>query len=143
MCEGRSSRTLGTKERHVSCCFCFGVKTKTIFVVDDDQEQAELLAEALSMEGVKVRAFSDPIRALATLDESGGDLLVADMSMPWMDGMDVTASAHVKHPHLKVILISGFEHGAEAARRHGLPFFPKPVDLDALRAAAADALRER
>jgi DNA-binding NtrC family response regulator len=117
------------------------VKTRTVFVVDDDQEQADLLAEALAAEGVRVRAFSDPIRALATLGADGSDLLVADMSMPWMDGMDVIASARLKQPHIKVILISGYDHAAELAQKHGLPFFKKPVDLPALRRAVEDALR--
>jgi DNA-binding NtrC family response regulator len=117
------------------------VKTRTIFVVDDDQEQADLLAEALASGGVKVRAFSDPLRALATLSSDGTDLLVADLSMPWMDGMDVIASARLKQPHLKVILISGFEHAADVAKRHGVPFFSKPLDLAALRRAVEQALK--
>lgn len=107
---------------------------KTIFVLDDDEEQAELLARALSSRYWRVRAFSDPIRALATLNQEGADLLVADLSMPWIDGADVVAAARLKKPDLKVILISGFSRGAEIARRHGVPFFPKPVDLDRLRA---------
>ena len=115
-------------------------KVKTVVVVDDDQDQAELLAEALTSEHVRVRTFSDPIRALAAFGSGGVDLLVADLSMPWIDGMDVIAGARVKQPNLKVILISGFEHGAEIAARHGVRFFLKPIDLPALRAAARDEL---
>lgn len=113
---------------------------KTIFVVDDDQDQAELLAQALSTETCRVRAFSDPIRALAALNADGTDLLVADLSMPWIDGSAVVASARVKRPQLKVILISGLDRGAEVARQQNVPFFAKPVDLGALRKAALDAL---
>jgi DNA-binding NtrC family response regulator len=113
---------------------------KTIFVLDDDQDQAELLAEALSGDSCRVRSFSDPIRALAALNADGTDLLIADLSMPWIDGAEVVASARVKRPQLKVILISGFEEGAEIARRHGMTFFPKPVDLPKLREAARKAL---
>lgn len=113
---------------------------KTIVVVDDDQDQAELLAEALTTEHVRVRAFSDPIRALAALGDGGVDLLVADLSMPWIDGMDVIAGARVKRPDLKVILISGLAHGAAVAQRHGVQFFLKPIDLPALREAAHQAL---
>ena len=115
-------------------------KTRTIFVVDDDQDQAELLAEALSTDTVRVRAFSDPIRALAALNSDGTDLLIADLSMPWIDGVDVVASARLKRPQMKVILVSGFDHAAEVARRHGLAFFAKPIDLGALRAAVNKAL---
>ena len=115
-------------------------RVKTIFVLDDDQDQAEALAEALACESCRVRAFSDPIRALAALNADGTDLLVADLSMPWIDGASVVASARVKRPQLKVILVSGFENAAEVARQHGLPFFAKPVDLPRLREAALAAL---
>jgi two-component system cell cycle sensor histidine kinase/response regulator CckA len=113
---------------------------KTIFVLDDDQDQAELLAQALASKHRRVRAFSDPIRALAALNEEGADLLVADLSMPWIDGGDVVASARLRRPGLKVILVSGFARGYEIARRHGVEFFPKPIDLEALRAATQQAL---
>ncbi|MBI4511053.1 MAG: response regulator [Deltaproteobacteria bacterium] len=115
---------------------------KTVFVVDDDQEQAELLARALASKSRKVRAFSDPIRALAALNAEGADLLVADLSMPWIDGGDVVASARIRRPGLKVILVSGFSRGAQIARRYQIPFFSKPIDLDALRAATSEALGE-
>ena len=113
---------------------------KTIFVLDDDQEQADLLARALTSKAWKVRAFSDPIRALAALNAEGADLLVADLSMPWIDGGDVVASARIRRPELKVILVSGFSRGAEIARRHNIPFLAKPIDLDELRTATEDAL---
>jgi len=113
---------------------------KTIFVLDDDQDQAELLAEALSSNLWRVRAFSDPIRALAALNSDGTDLLIADLSMPWIDGTEVVASARVKRPQLKVILVSGVEQGVEIAKRLGLTFFSKPVDLPRLREAATQAL---
>ena len=114
---------------------------KTIFVLDDDQEQAELLARALASHSWKVRAFCDPIRALAALASEGADLLVADLSMPWIDGSDVVASARLRRPDLKVILVSGFPRGAEIAERHGIAFFAKPIDLDALRAATEATLK--
>jgi DNA-binding NtrC family response regulator len=98
------------------------------------------LAQALASDSWRVRAFSDPIRALAALNADGTDLLVADLSMPWIDGGSVVASARVKRPELKVILVSGLDSGADVARQHHVPFFPKPVDLGALRKAALDAL---
>ena len=115
---------------------------KTIFVLDDDQEQADLLARALACRDWRVRAFSDPIRALAALNAEGADLLVADLSMPWIDGADVVASARLRRPELKVVMISGFARGAEIARRNNVPFFSKPIDLDKLRAFAEQLLAD-
>jgi DNA-binding NtrC family response regulator len=113
---------------------------KTIFVVDDDPDQAEVLAQALSARGRRVRAFSDPIRALAALTSEGADLLIADLSMPWIDGKDVVASAHLRRPDLPIFLVSAYPRGAEIAAESGVPFFAKPIDLDELRTAVTRAL---
>src|SRR5438874_7664492 len=115
---------------------------KTIFVLDDDPEQAELMAQALTGRGRRVRAFSDPIRALAALSLDGADLLIADLSMPWIDGKDVVASAHLRKPELAIFLVSGYPRGAEIAAEEGVPFFAKPLDLAKFR-AAVDAALER
>jgi DNA-binding NtrC family response regulator len=113
---------------------------RTIFVLDDDPDQAEVMAQALTGRGRRVRAFSDPIRALAALANDGADLLIADLSMPWIDGKDVVASAHLRRPELAIFLVSGYPRGAEIAAEAGVPFFAKPVDLDALRTAVEAAL---
>lgn len=113
-----------------------------IFVVDDDTDQAELLAQALACRAWRVRVFSDPIRALAALNSDGADLLIADLSMPWIDGGDVVASARLRRPRLKVILVSGYTRGEAIARRHGVQFFTKPIDLDALRKAIHELLAD-
>jgi len=115
---------------------------KTIFVLDDDPEQAELMAQALTGRGRRVRAFSDPIRALAALTLDGADLLIADLSMPWIDGKDVVASAHLRRPELRIIMVSGYPRGADIAAEEGVPFFSKPIDLPQFRAAVDEALGE-
>jgi DNA-binding NtrC family response regulator len=115
---------------------------KTIFVLDDDPEQAELMAQALTGRGRRVRAFSDPIRALAALTTDDADLLIADLSMPWIDGKDVVASARGRRPDLKIIMVSGYPRGSEIAAESGVPFFPKPIDLAQFRAAVDAALDE-
>jgi DNA-binding NtrC family response regulator len=115
---------------------------RTIFVLDDDPDQAEVMAQALTERGRRVRAFSDPIRALAALANESCDLLIADLSMPWIDGKDVVASAHVRRPDLRVFLVSGYARGAEIAAEEGVPFFGKPVNLKELRSAVDRALAE-
>lgn len=116
------------------------VNKPIIFVLDDDAEQAELLAQALSSASWKIRVWSDPIRCLASLTSDGADLLVADLSMPWLDGGDVVASARFRRPDLKVVLISGYPRGATIAARHHVAFFAKPIDLDAFRATVHSLL---
>ena len=114
-----------------------------IFVVDDDPDQAQLLATALSADGRRVRAFSDPIRALAALTSEPADLLIADLSMPWLDGAQIVSSAREHRAELPIILISGYSRGAEVAAAQGLRFFGKPIDLDRLRAVVEDLLQRQ
>jgi DNA-binding NtrC family response regulator len=115
---------------------------KTLFVLDDDPEQAELMAQALTGRGRRVRAFSDPIRALAAITTDDAHLLIADLSMPWIDGRDVVTSSRLRRPDLKIFMVSGYPRGADIAAEEGVPFFPKPIDLGALRAAVDAALDE-
>lgn len=116
---------------------------KTIFVVDDDADAADVMAQALAARDRQVRAFADPIRALAALSAEGADVLVADLAMPWIDGKDVVASARLRRPDLAILIVSGLPEGADVAAREGLVFFPKPVDLDRLRRAVDEALKNR
>src|SRR5260370_23092905 len=112
--------------RHVHCLLTpssEGIAVKTIFVLDDDPEQAELMAQALTGRGRRVRAFSDPIRALAALSLDGADLLIADLSMPSIHRNDVVASAQLRRPELKIFMVSGYPRGAEIAAESGVPFF--------------------
>lgn len=129
--------------RHDACVAIARLRrVKSIFVLDDDEAQAGLLAAILEDTGAAtVRAFSDPLRALAALDDEGADLLVADIAMPRMDGLDLVQCARLRRPELKVILVSGAPHGAELARQIGLPFLGKPIDIEALRDAARTALQ--
>jgi DNA-binding NtrC family response regulator len=112
----------------------------TVFVVDDDPDQAEMMAQALSASGRHVRAFSDPIRALAALCLDGADVLIADLSMPWIDGKDVVHSARLRRPDVAIFLVSGYPRGAEIAAEAGVRFFPKPINLAELRQAVERAL---
>lgn len=113
---------------------------KTILIIDDDPDQAELLAHMVSHRGRRVQAYSDPIRALSALTNDGADLLIADLSMPWIGGEDVIASARGRWPDLRIFLVSGYPRGAEIAAREGLQFFAKPVNFDLLRQAVDQAL---
>jgi len=112
---------------------------KNILVVDDDPDQAELLALVLSTEHRQVHAYSDPFRALAVLAEEGVDLLIADLSMPWIDGKDIILKARERCPDLKIFLISGYARGADIAAREGFRFFAKPLDFETLRGAVEEA----
>jgi CheY-like chemotaxis protein len=112
----------------------------TIFVVDDDPMQAEVIAEVLESRGNQVQVFDDPIRAIQALGKNPADLLITDLSMPWVDGGGLSVSARQRQPGLRVLLISGYARGAEVAAREHVAFLPKPFDADSLCAAVSQAL---
>jgi two-component system OmpR family response regulator/two-component system response regulator QseB len=115
----------------------------TIFVLDDDPLLGELMVEGLATRGFSARAFSDPIRALAALSQERADVLLTDLSMPWVDGKDVVCSARSRQPDLQIVLMSGFPRGAEVAALEHVRFLRKPIDLDGLLGAVDDALAAR
>jgi DNA-binding NtrC family response regulator len=115
---------------------------KTILVVDDDTDLLEIIAEALATRHRRVLAFQDPIRALEAVRNDVADLLIADLSLPWIDGVDLLACARALHPELPLLLISGHHRAAEVAAARRIGFLPKPFDLDRL-SAAVDATLAR
>lgn len=108
---------------------------KKVFVIDDDPDQTEIAVQVLTDPRTKVRAFTDPLRALVALSTEGADLLIVDLSMPWIGGDDFIQSARHRQPDLAIFLMSGYSRGLAIAQEAGVHFFAKPVDWDALRAA--------
>ena len=112
----------------------------TIVLVDDDPILTEVMAQELTSRHRRVHTFSDPIRALAALAHLHPDLLITDLSMPWVDGKDLVSSARLRQPDLKILLMSGYSRGAEIASSEHIRFLPKPIDLDGLLRAVDEAL---
>ncbi len=115
---------------------------KIVFVVDDDPDQADIMVQMLLAPDRQVRAFSDPLRALQALANEPADLLIADLSMPWIDGKDVITTARHHRPSLAIFLVSGYARGAEIAEEAGIRFFQKPVDIHVLRSAVEAVLKD-
>lgn len=115
---------------------------KSVFVLDDDPDQADIMVQALCGAERQVHGFSDPLRAMYALQKNKPDLLIADLSLSWLDGKDVIKSVRQWHPELLVFLVSGYSRGAEIAEEAGIPFFLKPVDLSVLRKEVEKALQK-
>ena len=113
---------------------------KSVFVLDDDPDQVDVLVQALAGKHMQVRGFSNPLRALAALVNEPADLFIADLSLAWIDGDDVIHYALRRCPELRVILVSGHVRGAEVAQAAGVRFFLKPLDLRMLKNAVEQAL---
>jgi DNA-binding NtrC family response regulator len=120
-------------------------EARRILVVDDEHPLADTLAAILERAGYKSTAAYSPSEALAALSESRPDLIISDVMMPLMNGVELAIRADQLHPGIKVLLISG--HAAtqeimDEARLDGLSIelMAKPVHPDELMSKVAELL---
>ncbi|MEO6036189.1 MAG: sigma-54 dependent transcriptional regulator, partial [Verrucomicrobiota bacterium] len=115
---------------------------RRILVVDDDPGQRSLLESFLSGQNFEVVAVDSGKNALEVLDGSAFDLMISDVRMPGMSGLEMFRLARRKHPSLPVLLVTAYAdiRDAVAAMRDGaLNYLAKPIDLDELFASARHA----
>ena len=114
-----------------------------ILVVDDELSMRELLEFLLSREGYKVTLAESGRRAIAMLDKHDYDLLLCDIKLGDMTGLDVLRASKTKHPDTTVIMISAFattETAVEAMNIGAYDYVPKPFDNEELKQTIAKAL---
>jgi two-component system cell cycle response regulator CpdR len=79
-----------------------------ILIAEDDEQMCLFLAAALRRAGYHVEAVGSGTEALAALHDAGFDLLLADVVMPGMDGIELARRVHETWPEIKVMFITGF-----------------------------------
>jgi DNA-binding NtrC family response regulator len=80
---------------------------KLVFVVDDEPSVANTLTAILKRGGYSVRSFTEPLQALEALADPPPDLLMTDVVMPELNGVQLADKVLQKCPACKVLLISG------------------------------------
>jgi CheY-like chemotaxis protein len=78
-----------------------------IFVVDDEPVIASTLAVIFNRNGYSARCFTDPIEALAAAQSDAPDLLISDVAMPGLSGVDLAIQMRARYPECKILLFSG------------------------------------
>jgi len=106
-----------------------------ILVVDDEDSIRKTLREILEMEDYEVLEAKDGIDALAKVKQLKFDLVISDIKMPKMDGVDLLEKIHLLYPELPVIMISG--HGdidlaVDTVKKGAFDYIAKPPDLNRL-----------
>jgi two-component system cell cycle response regulator CpdR len=102
-----------------------------ILLAEDDDSLRGFLARALERAGYEVVACADGDEAAAVLDQDW-DLLLTDIVMPGLDGIEVARQAAAKHPGLRIMFITGFAAVALAAGENapaGAKVLSKPIHL--------------
>jgi DNA-binding NtrC family response regulator len=121
-----------------------------ILVVDDEPTARSALSEILAGEGYAVETAGDGFKALARYDEHGADVVLTDLKMPGMDGVELMCKLREKDPELPVVVMTAFgaiETAVAAMRKGAANYLTKPLNADELilvvqRALAAWEIRQ-
>jgi DNA-binding NtrC family response regulator len=104
-----------------------------LLLVEDKDSFRRLLVQALAGSLWEVTAVGDPVLALEALLEAPFEILVTDLRLPRMSGLELLKAAKRRHPALRAVLMSAFGEPrdiVEAMRWGADDFLPKPFDLD-------------
>ncbi|MFB3109039.1 MAG: response regulator, partial [Candidatus Binatia bacterium] len=119
---------------------------KTILVVDDEDGIRETIREVLTDEGYRVVDAKNEAVVRDLIRKESPHLVLLDIWMPDVDGIDILKQIKEQHPNLRVIMISGHGniHTAVAAARLGaFDFLEKPLSLDSLLETVQRALGDQ
>jgi DNA-binding NtrC family response regulator len=111
-------------------------KKLRIMIVDDEPIVGKRLKQALSKFGIEVEVFEDSERALNRLEDKNFDIVVTDIRMEKVDGIQILESVLEHSDHTKVIIITGYatiEVAQEALTKGAFDFIAKPFKPDDLR----------
>ncbi len=114
-----------------------------VLVIDDDPGVREYLEDVLSYWGYSVSAVVAAEQAFHQLDEIPPDLIVLDLLMPGMNGIEALHRFKQRLPDVPVVMVSGYASAreiAECMRRGASDFLRKPFDEDRLRLVLRTAL---
>jgi len=117
-----------------------------ILVVDDEKIIRDGCVKILSKEGWTVQTACSGEEGLVLMKNEPFDLLLLDLKMPGMSGMEVLQQARSKHPDLLIVVITGYatvESAVEAMKAGAYDFIPKPFTPDQLRIVVHRALEKK
>lgn len=106
-----------------------------VFFIDDDPKAGELFRRFCKEENIQVTPFQNPVNALKAFAKDRCDLLISDLKMPEMSGIEVLNAVRQQDPDIPVILITGFstvDTAIEALRLGASDFVKKPYDPEEL-----------
>ena len=115
----------------------------TILIVDDDRPIRSTLKEILEFEKFKVEDAEDGQMAISKVEKNDYDLILCDIKMPKMDGIEVLQKIQELKPHIPVVMISGhgdIETAVGAIKLGAFDFIAKPLDLNRLLVTVRNAL---
>ncbi|MGD8921655.1 MAG: response regulator [Candidatus Zixiibacteriota bacterium] len=117
-----------------------------IFIIDDEQRMCDSLSALLSGDGYRVRTFQNSPEAVETLKSEKVDLVITDIKMPDMDGLEILNAVKAIDEDIPVILMTGYgslDTAIEAISKGAYDYLLKPVEFTYLELAVRRALDKR
>jgi len=114
-----------------------------ILITEDEESLRRFVARALRLDGHETFEAGDGAEGLEKLDEGSYDLLLSDIRMPVMDGIELAHQASARFPEMKILLMTGYAEQRERADDLAskiIDVVPKPFALPDIRKAVARAL---
>jgi len=109
---------------------------QTILVVDDDEDVREVLKDTLQLAGHNIVDCHDAFSALAEIEKRTFDLVITDLGMPGMTGLEMSAKIHKRYPNIPIVMITGWgtQINADETAQNGIvTVMSKPFHLKDVR----------
>ena len=104
-----------------------------VLLVDDEEEFVSALSERLMLRGIEVESALNGEEALAIMVEKEFEVVILDVMMPGLGGLEVLRQIKTTHPNTQVILLTGHgatREGIEGMRLGAFDYLIKPVDIE-------------
>src|SRR6478735_3857461 len=132
--------------RHATCSGTRAMTERRVLAVDDEQETCDLLKMSLEREGFAVTTSTSAESALELVGSQDFDLVITDLSMPEMGGLELCERVLGTRPNVPVVVITGqgsLETAIGAMRVGAYDFIVKPVDPKLLSVAVQRAVQHK
>lgn len=119
---------------------------ENILIIDDEKSLLDLLSVVLKKEGYRVKTCLSPSRVFDLLEKESFDLLVCDIKLPEISGMEVLKFVRENKPDLPVIMITAYgslKQAVEALKAGAIDYILKPFDVEELKIIIAQELEKR
>jgi DNA-binding response OmpR family regulator len=122
------------------------MKEFKVLMVDDEEDFVKTLAERMQMRDLDSDVALSGEAALQIVEDQVPDVMVLDLKMPGIDGMEVLRRVRKAYPQVQVVILTG--HGsekdeAEARRLGAFAYLQKPVDIEKLMITLKNAYRKK
>ncbi len=117
-----------------------------VLVVDDEQEFRDITIKRLEKRGLRVQGAENGEKALEILEHSYTDVVLLDVKMPGIDGIETLRRIRTMKPLVEVVLLTGHasvDSGIEGMKLGAFDYLMKPIDLDPLLEKLADAYEKK